>query len=243
MRLCADILSGSWLMFLTFMVHEFTWLATNSFYLLLDDNNWLRSYCVIPNKIPLDMRQKVFKELLFTHAFVLLPLQILAGPFMLSFLTPNINISFTVKLFQFIFFNVIEDTIFYWVHRIMHIPWVFKNIHFKHHQFDSLHGHTFSLNGEYAHWIENLSNDLLPLLAGPYIFSFWSLVPLELFWVWIVWRQIRSADAHSGYQFIKIKHIYQGSAGHIHHHTLQGRKHNFGSYIFWDYICNTLFTV
>lgn len=229
------------LMLVTFMVHEVTWLLTNVFYLVLDSRNWLQKYRITQSRIGLELQYGVLRQLLVIHLLILLPLQILAAPILLSFLKPGWPSLFT-GIWQFIAFNLIEDTIFYWIHRLLHLPWFFKHIHVKHHQFDAAYGHTFSLNGEYAHWMENLFNDLLPLLSGPWLCR---PVSIELFWLWIIFRQIRSADAHSGYVFPwhplrSLRLIYQGPVGHLHHHTLGGRRHNFGSYKFWDYLMGTL---
>ncbi len=235
------------LMLLTFCVHEAVWLSSNIFYLMLDSNNWLQQYQITPNKIPITVQYDILKELFFSHLFLLLPLQLCAQPIFIYFgiLSDQLWPDPLTGLWQFLFFNFMEDTLFYWVHRLMHFPWFFKHIHEKHHRFDALYGHTFSLNGEYAHWAESFLNDLIPLMAGPIICGMTTGTTLGMFWVWLIFRQIRSADAHSGYDLpwhpLKLLgKCYHGPRGHIRHHTLAGRKNNFGSYIWWDWVMGTL---
>lgn len=235
------------LMIITFCVHESIWLMTNLFYMILDGNKWLQQYRIIPNNVfTLSIQYEILKELLGSHLVLLLPLQLCAGPLFVYFgivgeqLWPDL----WTGLWQFLVFNILEDTIFYWIHRLMHLPWFFRNVHEKHHYFDARYGHTFSLNGEYAHWVESLLNDLIPLMIGPIICGLTTGTTLGLFWIWIIYRQIRSSDEHSGYDLpwhpLKLLgNWYHGPRGHIHHHTLSGRKRNFGSYVLWDWIMGT----
>lgn len=71
---------------------------------------------------------------------------------------------------QFLLFNVIEDTGFYWVHRWMHTPWAYKTIHVQHHLYDP----PFSLSGELMHPAEFLFNVLVPLMLGPFLVAWYS---------------------------------------------------------------------
>jgi sterol desaturase/sphingolipid hydroxylase (fatty acid hydroxylase superfamily) len=49
--------------------------------------------------------------------------------------------------FQFIIFNIIEDCLFYRIHRIFHQKDLYKRFHYIHHEFTE----TFSLTGSVAH--------------------------------------------------------------------------------------------
>jgi len=61
---------------------------------------------------------------------------------------------------------VIEDFLFYWVHRIIHHPKLYW-IHKKHHKFYN----TFHLACVYTHPIEFIAGVAFPLLAGSMIFK------------------------------------------------------------------------
>ncbi|HKU42537.1 MAG TPA: hypothetical protein VJR89_30475, partial [Polyangiales bacterium] len=42
---------------------------------------------------------------------------------------------FWLMLGHLIVFALVQDTIFYWSHRVLHTRWLFKHIHSKHHRF------------------------------------------------------------------------------------------------------------
>lgn len=133
-----------------------------------------------------------------------------------------------------------EDTGFYWIHRLLHHPYLYGKIHKIHHEFTE----TFSLNSTISHPFEFLFNVLLPLMSGPVIFGYFEGVNILTFWIWIVFREMRGTDAHSGYHLPFhplriISSIYNGPKFHDFHHSIKGRNQNFGGYIFWDLICGT----
>lgn len=68
---------------------------------------------------------------------------------------------------QFLVFNLLEDTGFYWVHWTLHNPRLFVRFHYLHHRYDP----PFSLSGEIMHPVEFLCNVLVPLMAGPVLFA------------------------------------------------------------------------
>jgi sterol desaturase/sphingolipid hydroxylase (fatty acid hydroxylase superfamily) len=217
------------------------------FYLILDKYKLCQEYRVTKDTIPISEQINVFKELLLTHVTVLLPAQILCYPLLkyIGISTDNNDIPTLYGFIaQFIVLNLFEDFIFYWVHRSLHYPYLYKNIHVKHHKFDTMPGNTFSLNGEYANYLENIFNDILPIFISIFVFGFYKPTHLRLFWTWIVFRQIRTCDTHSGYDFpynpLKLIYfIYGGARIHSVHHSLSGRKYNFGGLRIWDQIFGT----
>jgi sterol desaturase/sphingolipid hydroxylase (fatty acid hydroxylase superfamily) len=68
-------------------------------------------------------------------------------------------------LAQFVFFNLAEDVLFYWIHRFLHRPWWMKHVHKVHHS----HHAPYSVAGAQAHWFEALFNFLLPTVLPPLI--------------------------------------------------------------------------
>ena len=231
----------------TFCVHEISWLVLNLFYLGLDKYKLFQKYRITTNIIDINQQIMVFKELFLKHLILLFPAQILSYP-LLKYLKLTTDEQYMPALYhimiQFIILNIIEDFIFYWVHRALHYPYLYKRIHSIHHKFDLMFGNTFSLNGEYSHYIENILNDFTPMMIGLYIWSFIGMTHVTVFWLWIFFRQLRTADAHSGYDFpyhpLKlINFVYGGTRIHSFHHTLAGRKHNFGGLIIWDRMFGT----
>lgn len=121
-------------------------------------------------------------------------------------------------------FALVQDTIFYWSHRLLHTRWLFKHIHSKHHRFRFVR----PLVAEYAHPVENTIN-FIAFFAGPCLLG----TPWITLQVWIVVRMIETLEAHSGYTFSPI------SDRHAFHH-LYATKGVFGSFVSpWDWVMGT----
>lgn len=128
---------------------------------------------------------------------------------------------------------IVNDTLFYWGHKLLHHKSVYKYCHKQHHQFKINTG----ISSEYAHPIEHLFSNIVPvagnLLVGSHII---------VFWVWLAIRIGEIVDTHSGYNFEWSPYSllpWQGGADrHDFHHS-----HNDGCYgsftIFWDQLMGT----
>lgn len=128
----------------------------------------------------------------------------------------------TIKLLIMFF---VSDTMFYWSHRLLHIPAIFKIAHKQHHS----HNEPISWTSLFVHPIE-----FLVALVGIF------LVPLLIFslhpitaTVFLIGIMVSLAFSHSG-----LKWGFINSTHHDLHH--QRRKGNYGSDIgIWDKICGT----
>jgi len=137
-------------------------------------------------------------------------------------------------LLKLLIVALIEDTMFYWSHRLLHHRWVYKYIHKQHHEFK----YTNALTTTFAHPIETIFTDIVPISIGVCLVKGNMAFACVAFTLRI-WQAI---DAHSGYVFdwsIWNMFPFQSStARHDFHHT-----HNvgcFGSlFIFWDWFCGT----
>lgn len=119
---------------------------------------------------------------------------------------------------------LVQDTIFYWSHRALHVPRLYKKIHGKHHTFRHVRGHA----SEYAHPVELLANlvaFMLPaIVLGTHLLTFG---------LWVVIRVFETVDAHSGYAFTRLE------SRHAFHH-LYAAKGCLGSFFgIWDRIMGT----
>lgn len=126
-------------------------------------------------------------------------------------------------VWQLLAMALISDTVFYWAHRLLHTPWLYKHIHALHHRFRD----SRSIAAGYAHTAENLMNFvatfLPPLLLGVHGLTFF---------IWWGARLWETADSHSGYTFTPMarRHAY-------HHLKVSG---NYGSfYSLWDVVMGT----
>lgn len=131
-----------------------------------------------------------------------------------------------------IIFILVQDTIFYWCHRMLHIPSLYKRIHKYHHRFHTNVG----IASEFAHPIEDTLNTIA-LLAGPFFMG----THLFTLWVWFFIRIWETVDAHSGYSFpfpISPFALFGVADHHDFHHS-----HNqgcFGSFFgIWDWMMGT----
>ena len=79
---------------------------------------------------------------------------------------PRIDIESFPSLFelmwQTVFCMFMEDTMFYWSHRLLHHPKLYSKIHKKHHEFNNPVGFI----SEYAHPLEYVFGNVLPTFIG-----------------------------------------------------------------------------
>ena len=121
-------------------------------------------------------------------------------------------------------FILIQDTIFYWSHRTLHRPSLYRRIHARHHYFRYVRVPV----AEFAHPVENAIN-FVAFFAGPVLLG----SPFEFVAIWVVLRMIETTEAHSGYAFTTV------SSRHAFHH-MYAAKGCYGSFISpWDRVCGT----
>lgn len=129
-------------------------------------------------------------------------------------------------LISIAFFFLAEDYLNYWIHRWLHSPWMYKNVHYLHHEYNA----PFALAASYAHPIEivllGIPTFTGPIIAGPHLYTLW---------VWLMMRQYEAIDVHSGYELPwnlnSYFSFYAGTEHHdYHHHMYSG---NFASVFTW----------
>eukprot|EP00042_Codosiga_hollandica_P024438 m.102833 g.102833 ORF g.102833 m.102833 type:complete len:269 (-) comp51551_c0_seq1:59-865(-) len=130
---------------------------------------------------------------------------------------------------------LVEDFLFYWSHRLLHVNFFYVRFHKRHHEFTNPIG----IASEYSHPVEALLGNFLPFMAGPLLMH----SSLRVFAVWFVIRIWKTTDAHSGYElpfspFNLEFSLINNSARHDYHHT--ANKGSYGSFLrVWDYVCGT----
>jgi len=140
-------------------------------------------------------------------------------------------------LLHTIFFMLMEDTSFYWVHRFLHIDSIYPYIHKIHHKYVN----TVSIASEYAHPIEYIFGNIVTTSLGALILG--KKAHLLTYLMWMTFRIAETTDGHSGYDFswspFRLLPMSAGSEFHNYHHL--AFKGNYGSFFtFWDVICNTV---
>jgi sterol desaturase/sphingolipid hydroxylase (fatty acid hydroxylase superfamily) len=121
-------------------------------------------------------------------------------------------------------YSVINETMFYWSHRALHTPWLYRHVHARHHRFV----HVRVPVAEYAHGLENAVN-FAAFFAGPLLLR----APFTTLCVWIVLRIFETAEAHSGYA------LSRSASRHAYHH-LHAQDGCYGSFLgLWDSLLRT----
>ncbi|KAL6065545.1 aldehyde oxygenase (deformylating) [Balamuthia mandrillaris] len=128
---------------------------------------------------------------------------------------------------------IIQDTLFYWSHRLLHTSkWLYKNVHKQHHEFYTPVG----ISAEYAHGLEDFFNTTA-MLAGPLLLG----CHLFTLWVWVFLRIWETVDAHSGYSFplwLSPWSLLEVADSHDFHHS--HNQGSFGSFFgTWDWLMGT----
>ena len=134
---------------------------------------------------------------------------------------------------QVLLFIYVDDLLFYWMHRAMHAPWLFKRVHFVHHKIYT----PWAVTAHYMHPLEYVLTASLMLL-GPMVLG----VHVVTLWCWIVVRQWEAAEGHSGYDFPwSPSRLLPFSDGAVHHdfHHAKVRGNYAGFLRLWDRVFGT----
>ena len=125
---------------------------------------------------------------------------------------------------QLLAFFALNDTIFYWAHRLLHRRYLFQRVHHRHHRFRFVRVPV----AEYAHPLENAVN-FVAFFAGPVLVG----CSFPVMCVWVVVRIFETVEAHSGYDFTR------SGSRHAYHHLYAGRGCYGSAFGFWDRVMRT----
>lgn len=221
-----------------------TFAAGNTFFAVIcDELGYFQEYRLPRRRAQEPSPQLVTRTLLkelVSHAVTAPPLMfLLVGPFLRlrnpAAADPASAPGFLSSWAQFAAMMVVQETLFYFGHRVLHHKFLYHWIHKQHHLYIAPR----SFCGEYAHVIEDVLTGYIPFLLGAYLLRshFHSVNILFLCRLWFVY------EGHSGYCF-------QGSlawrlgltaseaaARHFAHHSRN--RGNFG-HIVLDYTFGTM---
>ncbi|XP_076446058.1 fatty acid hydroxylase domain-containing protein 2-like [Babylonia areolata] len=177
------------------------WLS-NAFLLVLDVTGkpaTLLRYKVQPDKnVPVskDMLRSAVELVLFNQVVVGIPVA-MGVHWMMEWrgcsLSPDDLPTFHWALLELIICVLVEEIGFYYSHRVLHHPRLYKHVHKKHHEWTAPIG----IVALYAHPVEHVLSNLLPPALGPVILG----SHLATAWMWFALALMSTTVAHCGYHF------------------------------------------
>ncbi|XP_076081850.1 fatty acid hydroxylase domain-containing protein 2-like isoform X1 [Mytilus galloprovincialis] len=175
--------------------------GANAIFLVLDTTGkpgFLMRYKVQMDKnVPVDRKKlkKAVKLVLFNGFVVSFPMTLL-GIYTMKLRGCAFSgdlPTFTRVMVELIMFSLVEEFGFYYSHRLMHHPIVYKYIHKIHHEWTAPIG----IICIYAHPLEHCLVNMMPVILGPIIMG----SHLSTTWMWYFITLVSTTISHCGYHF------------------------------------------
>ncbi|KAJ5108394.1 hypothetical protein N7456_005069 [Penicillium angulare] len=125
---------------------------------------------------------------------------------------------------DFLISLLLREAMFYYGHRLLHVPYLYRRIHKKHHKFTA----PIALAAQFAHPIEQIFANALPISLPPQLLGSHVLT----FWPYLAWELFNTATVHSGYDFLSSK----AKMHDLHHEKF---NLNYGSLGLLDWVHGT----
>jgi sterol desaturase/sphingolipid hydroxylase (fatty acid hydroxylase superfamily) len=219
-------------------------------YLLLATVSFLVFYVVFKKQFQTRKIQSAFPKLgdygrdllhslvsVFIFATMAYVVIVLLKPYNHFIKAPFNTVSIWYHLFSFGWLFFLHDAYFYWIHRLMHVPFLFKHVHLVHHR---------STNP--SPWTAYAFHPLEALLEAGIIAVAAFTVPVHthLFGSFMLFQILYNIYGHLGYELYPrmLEHKFLGKwintgVAHNQHHKFF--KGNYGLYtLIWDRMLGTL---
>jgi Sterol desaturase len=119
---------------------------------------------------------------------------------------------------------LLREAMFYYSHRLLHLPYFYRRIHKKHHKFTA----PIALAAQFAHPLEQIFANALPISLPPQLLQSHVLT----FWIFLAWELFNTATVHNGYDFFHNK----AKMHDLHHEQF---NLNYGSIGLLDWVHGT----
>lgn len=87
------------------------------------------------------------------------------------------------------------EIIFYYAHRLLHLPSLHRRIHKTHHRFTA----PVALATQYTHPLEHMQGNTLPIVLPAIVFR----VHMLTFWAVLAWMLVETTTVHIWYDFFR----------------------------------------
>jgi sterol desaturase/sphingolipid hydroxylase (fatty acid hydroxylase superfamily) len=192
------------------IVHSGIYVLVNGFFGLCKIQGWFSAHAIERTdrmKNPPGLYKRTAIEAVLNHC--------ISQPLIMFFLHEHVSSPSTsqlpsplVVLQHMAMAKLFNAVFFYFTHRWLHTPYMYKRFHKQHHEYKG----TIGVAAEYANPVESLLSNVFPTVGYCFIMRVHPLI----FLVWLASRLVETYEAHSGYDF---SNTLLGRCGLLHGHA------------------------
>lgn len=159
-------------------------------------------------QIPRDRFLSVIRQVLINQCLVSIPIIIIVTKIrsLVGYDDSLLLPTFHRMIFEFVIFILIEEVLFYYGHRGLHHPFIYKYFHKKHHEWQS----PIAITAIYCHPIEHVVSNIFPAVMGPILVG----SHLSTSVMWFTLAISNAVITHSGYHLP----LLPSPESHDYHH-------------------------